>query len=266
MKRLMCLFLCLVLGVGFASLSAAQGTINFANAGGGVHAPVSGPDRLLGAGFFAQLQLADGTDVGEPPFLANGLFSGGVRTIEGVEAGLAVELQVWASNADGSKSGYSDVFTVTLGGGTTPAAPLSGLQRFSISRLGDQLVENHAVCEAPNCWAYDVENSAGVECTLGGGILARVRVDPCFCEHIPFPEKFRRVDYRVTNEGQIEMSWIRNAGLSLFGTEQLSAESVEEASEIGFHGVYPNGTAFVRYDAKDSMRFFWLGKRSGLCD
>ena len=78
MKNLLLAALCVA-----ATLSAsAQGTVNFANIGGGVNAPVTGPDGLLGAGFTAQLQLADGTNVGDPAnFLANGLFSGGTRTV-----------------------------------------------------------------------------------------------------------------------------------------------------------------------------------------
>ena len=121
-----------------ASLGAnAQGTVSFANVGGGVNAPVSGPDGLLGAGFTAQLQLADGTNVGDPaPFLANGLFSGGARTIDGVAGGSTADLQVFVSNADGSVTGTSSVITVTLGGGGVPPAPpagLTGLSAFTLS-------------------------------------------------------------------------------------------------------------------------------------
>lgn len=116
--------------------ASAQGTVNFANVGGGVNAPVSGPDGLLGAGFTAQLQLADGTPVGAPaPFLANGLFSGGARTIAGVAGGSTADLQVAAMNADGSIAGTSGVFSVSLGGGGTPPAPpaaLAGLTAFTI--------------------------------------------------------------------------------------------------------------------------------------
>ena len=133
MKKLVLSALCAL-----ATLSAAaQGTVNFANVGGGVNAPVSGPDGLLGAGFTAQLQLEDGTAVGAPAnFLANGLFSGGARTIDGAAGGASATLQVFASNADGSLSGTSAPFTVTLGGGGTPPAPpsaLSGLSSFSVS-------------------------------------------------------------------------------------------------------------------------------------
>ncbi len=136
MKKVLLAALCVA-----ATLSAsAQGTVSFANVGGGVNAPVSGPDGLLAAGFTAQLQLADGTNVGEPAnFLANGLFSGGARTIDGIAGGSTADLQVAVSNADGSISGVSDVFTVTLGGGGTPPAPpaaLSGLTAFTVAGGG----------------------------------------------------------------------------------------------------------------------------------
>jgi|SaaInl7_100m_RNA_FD_contig_101_514929_length_1209_multi_62_in_0_out_0_2 hypothetical protein len=133
MKNLLLAALCVA-----ATLSAsAQGTVNFANIGGGVNAPVTGPDGLLGAGFTAQLQLADGTNVGDPAnFLANGLFSGGTRTVAGVAGGSAANLQVFVSNADGSISGTSGQITVTLANPNavpvpeTPAA-LAGLSAFN---------------------------------------------------------------------------------------------------------------------------------------
>ena len=116
-----------------ATLSAsAQGTVSFANVGGGVNAPVSIGGELAGSGFSAQLQLADGTNVGAPaPFLANGLFSGGVRTIDGVAGGSAADLQVAVVDADGNVIGVSDAFSVTLGGGGTPPGPPAGLAGLS---------------------------------------------------------------------------------------------------------------------------------------
>lgn len=131
MKKLLLAALCVA-----ATLSAsAQGTVSFANVGGGVNAPVSGPDGLLGAGFSAQLQLADGTNVGAPaPFLANGLFSGGSRTIAGVASGAQATLQVAVLDAGGATIGTSDSFTVTLGGGGVPPSPpasLTGLAAFT---------------------------------------------------------------------------------------------------------------------------------------
>lgn len=133
MKKLLLAALCVA-----ATLSAsAQGTVNFANIGGGVNAPVSGPDGLLGAGFTAQLQLGDGTNIGDPaPFLANGLFSGGSRTVAGVAGGANATLQVFVSNADGSISGTSGQVSITLANPNavpvpeTPAA-LAGLSAFT---------------------------------------------------------------------------------------------------------------------------------------
>ena len=133
MKKLLLAALCVA-----ATLSAsAQGTVSFANVGGGVNAPVSDADgNLLGAGFSAQLQLADGTNVGAPaPFLANGLFSGGSRTIDGVASGSSADLQVAVLDGTGSVVGTSSSFAVTLGGGGVPPAPpssLGGLTAFAI--------------------------------------------------------------------------------------------------------------------------------------
>jgi len=132
MKKLLLAALCVA-----ATLSAsAQGTVSFANVGGGVNAPVSGPDGLLGAGFSAQLQLADGTNVGAPaPFLANGLFSGGSRTIDGVASGASADLQVAVLDGSGAVVGTSNSFAVTLGGGGVPPAPpssLGGLTAFTV--------------------------------------------------------------------------------------------------------------------------------------
>ena len=117
-----------------------QGTVNFANIGGGVNAPVTGPDgSLLGAGFTAQLQLADGTNIGDPaPFLANGLFSGGSRTVPGVAGGSQATLQVFISNADGSISGTSEQVAVTLANPNAVPVPetpalLTGLMAFGPS-------------------------------------------------------------------------------------------------------------------------------------
>ncbi|MCS1407792.1 MAG: hypothetical protein M2R45_00952 [Verrucomicrobia subdivision 3 bacterium] len=137
MKKLLLLAtLCVV-----ATVSAsAQGTVNFSNGVGGVTAPVSGPDGLLGAGFSAQLQLADGTNVGQSaPFLATapGFFAGGTRTIDGVAGGEMATLQVAVLMGD-ALLGTSGQFTVTLGGvGTPPTLPtgLTGLSAFSISGI-----------------------------------------------------------------------------------------------------------------------------------
>lgn len=134
----------------------AQGTVNFANVGGGVNAPVSGPNGLLGAGFSAQLYAGASADslaaVGAPAnFLANGLFSGGARTITGVAGGATAWIRVDAMSADGSLTGSSNVFSVTAGGAGTPPSPpssLTGLQSFSVSAAGPVIPEPSTVALA----------------------------------------------------------------------------------------------------------------------
>ena len=116
---------------------AAQGTVDFNNLRAWVRIgiPASGPceeTMWLGSDFTAQLQLADGTPVGEPvKFLdhpitgeGTGFFVGGVRVIEGVPGPGPVNLQVFVTNEDGSLFGTSAVFSQYLGGhGTPPATP-----------------------------------------------------------------------------------------------------------------------------------------------
>ena len=271
MKRLIYLLAVFSSVVACCSLVNGQGTVNFAKVGADVMAPVSDNHGVgLGPGFLAQLQLADGTNVGDPaPLLANGWYSGGIRPVPGVPGGSMADLQVAIFNSAETFVGLSNVFTVRLGGGgmpPAPPAPLLGLQPTTVFPSGF-FVENHTVCDAPYCWAYDVESAAaGVECTLGGGILARVRVDPCFCGGIPTPERFRELGYRVTEQGAVEISWIKHAGFSLFGVSDLKAKSEGPASEIEPHGGYRDGRVYVRFDSGQALRFFWLGKRIGRCD
>lgn len=136
MKKIVLSALCAL-----ATLSAAaQGTVNFANVGGGVNAPVTGPGGPLAAGFTAQLFAGPSADslaaVGAPAnFLANGLFSGGVRTIDSVAPGGTAFIRVDVTNGDGSLTGSSNVFSVTTGGAGTPPGPpasLQGLTAFSV--------------------------------------------------------------------------------------------------------------------------------------
>lgn len=133
MKKLLFATFCVVV-----ALSAnAQGTLNFLN----LSAPVSGPDGLLGEGFTAQLQLVDGTNVGDPAnFIVNsntgptGVFNGRTRTIDGVEGPGPVDLRVFVTNADGSLFGTSAPFSQPLGGHGTPPATPTGLtmQSFTV--------------------------------------------------------------------------------------------------------------------------------------
>lgn len=132
MKRLFtqCLFAVAILA---ACQGRAQGTVNFANIGNGVNAPVAGPNGLLGEGWSAQLSFSEGEKIGEPaPFLANGLFSGGVREIPDFAQGQQVDLVVKIVDPGGSIPIQSNVVSVALGGGVLPPAPLLGLQPLSI--------------------------------------------------------------------------------------------------------------------------------------
>ena len=106
-----------------------QGTVYFGNTTEGGKTPDGPLGFLPGADFTAQLQFADGTNIGDPaPFLGPGVFLGGIRTVPGVAGGETTSLRVFVSNADGTITGASELFIVTL---TNPgASPVSSLNRF----------------------------------------------------------------------------------------------------------------------------------------
>lgn len=130
MKKLLFALLCAV-----AWNAAAQGTVDFINLHARIGITGSAPcfdTKWLGSDFTAQLQLVDGTPVGEPvkfrdhPITGEGtgIFVGGVRVIEGVRGPGPVDLMVFVTNEDGSLFGTSMVFSQHLGGdGTPPATP-----------------------------------------------------------------------------------------------------------------------------------------------
>lgn len=132
MKKLLFALLCFIAGN-----VAAQGTVDFNNLRAWVRIgiPASGPceeTMWLGSEFTAQLQLADGTPVGEPvKFLdhpitgeGTGFFVEGVRVIEGVPGPGPVNLQIFVTNEDGNLFGTTDAYNQTLGGhGIPPAHP-----------------------------------------------------------------------------------------------------------------------------------------------
>lgn len=115
--------------------AAAQGTVDFHN----LYEPIGIPGpppcfdrKWLGSDFTAQLQLADGTPVGEPvkfrdhPITGEGtgVFVGGVRVIEGVPGPGPVDLVVFVTNEDGSLYGTKNAYNQTLGGhGIPPIHP-----------------------------------------------------------------------------------------------------------------------------------------------
>jgi hypothetical protein len=133
----------------------AQGTVNFANLGPGLNAPVyDGNGNPAAAGWLAQLLLGTGggslTAVGAPANIgsaAPGYFNGGVVTVNQVAPGALATFQVFAwDGASGATTyaaglaawnagtiwgGYSNPVTVTMGGVGTPPSPpalLIGLQ------------------------------------------------------------------------------------------------------------------------------------------
>lgn len=129
MRKLLFTALCAL-----ATLTAsAQGTLTFLNP----TAPVSNADdgSLLGAGFTAQL-LRDGTAVASADFINAGIFSGGTVTLENASG--AVDLSVYVSNADGTITGTSPVFSQPLGdaSGTPPTPPGAlAMPSFTVSAI-----------------------------------------------------------------------------------------------------------------------------------
>lgn len=133
------------------------GTVNFANRGGPVNAPVFDVDGVTKlAGYDYRAELLAGPTIGtmapvgsSVPFLSDflaGYFLGGVRAIPTVAAGGTAHVQVRAWDftrgtnfdqavAHGGRAGVSIIFTVvTGGGGIPPALPasLTGLESFSL--------------------------------------------------------------------------------------------------------------------------------------
>jgi hypothetical protein len=137
----------------------AQGTVNFANAGGGVNAPffdLDGTTRLAGPEYMAQLFAGPSADslapVGAPAtFLTGGgagYFNGGVIAVPSVAPGEVgwFQVGVWqtlggtipsytAALAAGAYYGQSAVFATLTGGvGSPPSPPMAlvGLQSFAL--------------------------------------------------------------------------------------------------------------------------------------
>jgi len=147
-----------------ASVSAiGQGTVQFANLGVGLNAPVT-IDSLAGAkgaaGYMAQLALDVGGSLtpvgGAASFIgagAPGYFSGGVVTVSQLAPGASGTFRVfaWDSTAGAATTyaaaltswnsglthgGWSAPITIATGGGGTPAGPpasLTGLQPWFVT-------------------------------------------------------------------------------------------------------------------------------------
>ncbi len=181
-----------ILALSCTWLAQAQGTVSFANIGGGVNAPVTGPDGLLGAGWIAQLCFEDETPIGEPtPFLANGLFSGGQRTVPGFQPGETVELVVKAQDSTGLFSIKSSPFSVVLGGGSLPPAAMTNMTATSVAIL----LGNCSFLEANTghpCWWTDPP-----------WILEQEGNSPA--PKLPLPDK--EIQYKVMDNGRLELRW-----------------------------------------------------------
>jgi hypothetical protein len=146
----------LTIGLGVACASAlAQGTLSFANFGGGANAPIFDTDGTtkLGNTFQADLYWAPGivpdssllAPLRQPAtFRGSGYFIGGVRTIPGQEGGATITAQVRVWNSaygssweqarfiPGSPTGESLLFLVVLTSLPYTPASLTGLQSFSL--------------------------------------------------------------------------------------------------------------------------------------
>ena len=99
-----------------------QGSINLAN----IQAPLSDCEgKLLNPGFTVQLQLADGTAIGEATaILVPGLFSGGSRIVDGIAGGQSIEVKLEVRDPNGDYYGETLPVSVLTGGeGTPPSLP-----------------------------------------------------------------------------------------------------------------------------------------------
>lgn len=134
----------------------AQGTVNFANLGGGVDQPIYFSDWTTkvppGFGFTVELlagsSAASLTTVATTGFTEPGYFDGGVVTIAGLDSGspATFQIRVWTTSS-GSYSnavaagflntfGASAPFVVTLGGAGQPPGPPARLSTFQSISLG----------------------------------------------------------------------------------------------------------------------------------
>lgn len=145
MKKLLLLAVCIAGAVSVVG----QGTVNFANVGVGVNAPVfnvDGTTRLEGTQFMAQL-VVNGSPVGDAaPFLTGGsagFFLGGVQDA-GVAAGTTVSavVRAWdtatgatfdAASIKGESAAWDlDIVGNPAGSPPAPPAALVGMQSFSL--------------------------------------------------------------------------------------------------------------------------------------
>jgi hypothetical protein len=146
--------------------AGAQGTVNFANAGAGVNAPVKlagvvqPPD---GAEWQAELLLlgSDGSSkkIGDPILLQTGnlagFFFGGPVLVPGSEPGGIATFRVRAFDTAGMAEAISNPVTITLGGGKTPPANLVGLANWTIPNLIPELAITVSQISVILSWSKD---------------------------------------------------------------------------------------------------------------
>lgn len=141
--------LVIILGVALVSVATyAQGTVTFANAGAGFTRPVVDVNGtpLAGSTFVAQLYAGATSGSLVPvgattPFLVNGFFNGGVRTVTDVAPGASAFFQVaaWEAAAgsdwqeaynSGGQATISAEFSNLTGGVGTPPTPPGALSNM----------------------------------------------------------------------------------------------------------------------------------------
>jgi hypothetical protein len=148
--------LAIICAIATTAGAMAQGTVTFANIGGGVNAPVTvaATGAAVGTDFMAQLYAGASASslaaVGSPvAFVGNGFFTGGTVTVPTVAPGATGSFQVraWRS-ADGASYdaavaaagvvGQSGTFPVATGGAGQPPGPpasLTGLTAFTVAPI-----------------------------------------------------------------------------------------------------------------------------------
>ncbi len=231
--------------------------IVFANLGPGLKAPVSGPNGLLGSGYYAQLAFSDGISIGGlAPFLAEGYFSGGATIVPGVLPGERVELVVLVYDEFGL-IGQSGPVIVSVGGCLCPISEPSifkGLKSFEVF-----------LKRYPEGYYWDAQVSGGT-CFNSEGIVAApchcnrdelgrpLAVETEACESLP-PESVdfpKRVQFRVLETGTLELRW---------PTRYRLARSREPGGEISFYprseGIQ-NGFHLLEWTPAAPQAFFWL--------
>ena len=147
------------------TVSMGQGTLIFANFGGGVNAPITSWDgKFAGSDFMADLWLAPGmvtdsaqlVELGRPAsFSGQGIFLGGVQKIPEAAGGTVITAQVrawhttpecvWCCCDEPFQLGASDLFQVILASDPSPPVFLTGLLPFGISAPTTRTAPNFRV-------------------------------------------------------------------------------------------------------------------------